>query len=254
MAEGFRDWLRSVKESLGHVFDEVRQVGSNFVGWCVDAPVVVSVLVGSTGVLLGWLHVASYSTDPKPWVRGTGVLLQLVGFTLAAYGLERTLEKFGQVPSTSRIFPWLRGFWEVFDTTGNTYQIHPDDMTSAYRMEEGKVISIPQTLEERVEKLEKQLASVKDEVEEVSHRLNDEVDRLEGVIEAVEEKAQEEREKLVEAEVGEEARWVEWGAIFSFIYGVPLASFPFFFLPAHRILAVPLVAGTLLGSLHWFAD
>jgi gas vesicle protein len=254
MIDGLREQIRNVKESLGDVYDEARQIGSNFVGWCVDAPVVVSVLVGSAGVLLGWLHVASYSSTPKTWIRGSGVLLQLLGFVLAAYGLERALEKFGEKPSTSRILPWLRDFWEVLDTSGDTFQLHPNDVTHAHRMEGGKVISTPHTLEERVGKLEKQLANVKDEVEEVSHRLNDEVERLEGEIEAVEEKAQEEREKLVEAEVGEEARWVEWGAIFSFIYGVPLASFPFFFLPAYRVLVVPVVGGTLLGSLHWFAD
>ena len=53
MIDGLSDWLRSVKESLGNVYDEARKVGSNFVEWCVDAPVVVSVLVGSTGALLG---------------------------------------------------------------------------------------------------------------------------------------------------------------------------------------------------------
>lgn len=87
MIDGLSDWLRSVKESLGDVYDEARKVGSNFVEWCVDAPVVVSVLVGSTALLFGWLYLVSHSSNPKPWVRGAGVFLQLVGFVLAAYGL-----------------------------------------------------------------------------------------------------------------------------------------------------------------------
>jgi hypothetical protein len=62
------------------------------------------------------------------------------------------------------------------------------------------------------------------------------------------------REKFVVAEVGEEARWIEWCAIFSFTYGVPVASFPSSFFPAYRVLIIPIVAGTLLGSLHWYAD
>jgi hypothetical protein len=47
---------------------------------------------------------------------------------------------------------------------------------------------------------------------------------------------------------------LEWSGVSFFVYGVPLASFPSSFLPAYRILIIPVVAGTLLGSLHWYAD
>ena len=260
MIDGLSDWLRSVKESLGNVYDEARKVGSNFVEWCVDAPVVVSVLVGSTALLFGWLYLVSYSSNPRPWVRGTGVALQLVGFILAAYGLERTLEKFGQRPSTSRILPWLRDFWEVFETdrvvsVSATGTISPS-VTAKATVEQPE----PEdpTLEERVEQLEEQLNSVRDDLTEVRRHVDGEVERLESKIEeeveAVEEDVEEMREKVKEVNVGEGALWLEWCGVSFFVYGVPLASFPSFFLPAYRILAVPVVAGTLLYSLHWYAD
>jgi len=47
MIDGLRDWFQGVPESLWGVYDEAREVGSNFVEWCSDAPVIVSVLVGS---------------------------------------------------------------------------------------------------------------------------------------------------------------------------------------------------------------
>jgi len=163
MIDGLSDWLRSVKESLRNVYDEARKVGSNFVEWCVDAPVVVSVLVGSTGALLGWLYLVSYSSNPKPWVRGTGVSLQLVGFILAAYGLERTLEKFGQRSSTSRILPWWKELPSIFQTSRDEeIVLHGEPAKISVEAGTGRVEYSNLSLSERVKRLEERI----DELEE----------------------------------------------------------------------------------------
>jgi len=262
MIDGLSDWLRSVKESLGNVYDEARKVGSNFVEWCVDAPVVVSVLVGSTALLFGWLYLVSHSSNPKPWVRGAGVFLQLVGFVLAAYGLERTLEKFGRTPSTSRIPSWLRGFKKVFNTSPTW--LEPEDLVYSMNLSDERSAEVergihpPQTMPERIRKLEQKLQDVERDLKALRGDLFEKIggleEEVEDKVEAVEEEVQEMREKIKEVNVGESALWLEWWGVSLFVYGVPLASFPSLFLPAYRVLAVPFVAGGLLGSLHWLAD
>jgi hypothetical protein len=94
-----------------------RKLRSNLREWLKNAPVVVKAVLGITVVLCGWLYLVGYFPKPKPVVRGTGVFLQLFGFILAAYGLERTLEEFGLTPSTSRILTWICEFPSVFDTS-----------------------------------------------------------------------------------------------------------------------------------------
>lgn len=91
-----REWLRGLASSLSDWYDEGKNIGGNFVGWCGDAPVVVIVLVGSTALLFGGLLLVGYFSDlirqfstPKSVIRGSGVSLQILGFVLAAVGLER---------------------------------------------------------------------------------------------------------------------------------------------------------------------
>lgn len=236
-----------------------REIGSNLREWVSDAPVVLKAVGGITLGLFGWLYLVSYIPAPN-WVRGTGVALQVFGFILAAYGLERTLQKFGQTPSTSRILPWIYEFPSIFDTIirGSMEVEDGAETIDAFGATLKKGLKYPKSLSERVRRLEQSVVDLRDEVRGNRRYVDGEVERLETKIEedveAVEQDVEEMREKVKEVNVGEGALWLEWGAIFSFIYGVPLASFPFFFLPAYRVLVVPVVAGGLLGSLHWFAD
>lgn len=260
MSRGLRDWLRTVKESSSEWYGEGKAIWGNFVEWCRDAPVIVVVLLGSTALLFGWLLLVGYFPKPKPVVRGTGVVLQLFGFVLAAYGLERTLEVFGQTPSTSRIVPWVKGFEDIFDTSGGTVELKAEGVGHAHGLGELTLAHTGphQTLEEQVERLEEELGRVRDEVRNVRKHVDGEVEGLENKIEEeiewVEEEVQDVRDKMKRVNIGDQARWIEWCAVFSFVYGVPLASFPSSLLPAYRVLIVPIVTGTLLGSLHWYAD
>jgi hypothetical protein len=106
--------------------------------------------------------------------------------------------------------------------------------------------------------LEQAVGDLRDEVRAKRRHVDGEVERLEDKIEeeveAVEQDVEEMREKVKEVNVGEGALWLEWCGVSLFVYGVPLASFPSLFLSAYRVLAVPVVAGGLLGSLHLFAD
>jgi len=237
-----------------------KEVASNLREWLNDAPAILKAVVGITAGLLGWLYLASQLAYPKSVIRGTGVFLQLLGFILAAYGLERTLEKFGQTPSTSRIFPWVKSFAGVFDTT---YEISPDGMSSSTEVVEGS-ISVsppprpPQSVVQRLQNLEQEVKDLNDNLETVKSRSSGEVERLENEIgegiEAVEEDVERMREKLKEVNAGKGAQWLEWWGVSFFVYGVPLASFPSSFLPAYRVLVIPILAGALLGLLHWYAD
>lgn len=262
MLERLEEWFRGVRDSLSDWYGEVKKMGSNFVGWCRDAPVVVIVLLGSIGLLPAWLFVVGYFPKPKPVVRGTGVFLQLFGFVLAAYGLERTLEKFGQTPSTSRIWSWIKGFRRIFNIPPR-WEDRGDvqatiDFSDEASAEVERGIHPPQTTPERIRKLEQKLQDVKNDLKalrgDVFEKVGQLEDKVDEEVEAVEQEVQAVREKVKEANVGEGALWIEWGAVFSFIYGVPLASFPSSFLPPHRVLIIPVVAGMLLGSLHWCAD
>lgn len=256
MLERLEDWFRGVRGSLSDWYDEVKKIWGNFVDWCADAPVVVVVLLGSTTLLLAWLFVVGYFPNPKPLVRGTGVFLQLFGFIIAAYGLEKTLKEFGRTPSTSRILPWFRKLPSVFQTRRNeSITLHGEPAKISTKAGTGEVRYDNLSLPERVERLEERIEELK---ENIQTRINEEVERLENKIEeeveAVEQEVQDVREKVKEVNVGERALWMEWGGVSFFVYGVPLASFPSFFFPAYRVLIIPVVAGTLLGSLHWYAD
>ncbi len=237
-----------------------RKIGSNLRGWVSDAPVILKAVGGITLGLFGWLCLVNYVLAPKPWVRGTGVVLQVFGFILAAYGLERTLEKFGQTPSTSRILPWICEFPSIFDTTirGSMEIEDGAETIDAFGSTLEKGLKYPKSLSERIRKLEKAIADLRDEVRVNRRHIDEEVGRLDNKIEeeveAVEQDVEEMREKVKEVNVGEGALWLEWCGVSLFVYGVPLASFPSLFLPAYRVLAVPVVAGMLLYSLHWYAD
>jgi hypothetical protein len=237
-----------------------RKIGSNLQEWLKDAPVVVRAVLGITVLLCGWLYLVGYFPKPKPVVRGTGVFLQLFGFIFAAYGLERTLEKFEQTPSTSRILPWICEFPSVFDTTirGSAEIEDEAEAIDAFGGTLKKELKLPKTLSERVRELEQSIADLRNEVEANRRHVDKEIEFLEGKIgeeiETVQERVQGVQEKVKEVNAGEGARWLEWSGVSFFVYGVPLASFPSSFLPAYRVLIVLLVAGTLLGSLHWYAD
>jgi hypothetical protein len=225
-----------------------------------DAPVVVKVVLGITVVLCGWLYLVGYFPKPKPVVRGTGVFLQLFGFILAAYGLERTLQKFGQTPSTSRILPWICESTDIFDTTirGSMHVEDRPETFNAYASTAEKGLRYPETLSERVRKLERSIADLRDEVRTNRRYIDEEIelleDKIEKEIEAVQERVQDVHEKVKEVNAGEGALWLEWSGVSFFVYGVPLASFPSSFLPAYRVLIVPIVTGALFGLLHWYAD
>lgn len=244
------------------------EVRDNLWRWLSDAPVILKAVFWTTTVLFAWLFVVGYLSKPKPIVRGTGVFLQLYGFILAAYGVERTLEKFGQNRSASRILPWIKKLRHIFvlrrklafrsemTTHGESPEVsisiaegstpNPAHPSLAVRMD---------MLEWKIEELKEELRG---EIEKLGKRIDTEVERLENKIEkeveAVEEEVQDVREKVKEVNVGEGALWLDWCGVSFFVYGVPLASFPSSFLPAHRVLFVPLIAGTLLFSLHWYAD
>jgi hypothetical protein len=245
-----------------------QRIWINFDEWLRDTPIVVKTIFWTTTALFVWLlflghfsgaieHVAA----PTSFVRGTGVSLQLFGFILAAYGLERALEKFGQTPSTSRVLPWLFEFPSIFDTT-RTVIVSPEpvkaEVSGNASLTVNRGIRPPQSNAERIRKLEQKFSDLRGEIRDVREDLEEEAERLEERIEeeveAVEQEVQKMREKVKEVNVGERARWLEWSGVSFFVYGVPLASFPSSFLPAYRILIIPVVAGTLLGSLHWYAD
>jgi hypothetical protein len=245
-----------------------KKIGNNLLEWLSDAPVILKAVVGITAGLFGWLYLVGQLSQPKPIIRGTGVALQLFGFILAAYGLERTLAKFGQVPSTSRIVPWLAEFSNIFDTAVKmraSSVVHPvaGSAKISVREKEGEPSKLERpALSVRLDFLEWEVAELerelKDEIEDVRHHIDDEVERLENQIEeeieAVEDEVEEVREKVKEVNVGEGALWMEWSGVSFFVYGVQLASFPSSFLPAHRVFIIPVLAGMLLGSLHWYAE
>ena len=237
-----------------------KKIASNLREWVSDAPVILKAVGGITLGLFGWLYLAGYFPKPKPVVRGTGVALQVFGFILAAYGLERTLEKFGQTPSTSRILPWIYEIPSIFDTTirGSVEIEDGAETIDAFGATLKKGLKYPKSLSERIRKLEQAVGDLRDEVRANRRHVDGEVKRLETKIEkeveAVEEDVEEMREKVKEVNVGEGALWLEWCGVSFFVYGVPLASFPPLFQPAYRIFAVPVLAGGLLGFLHWFTD
>lgn len=262
MLDRLGNWFRRVTDSLSDGYREAKKIGSNFWEWLCDAPVIVKAASRITVGLLGCLYLVGYLPNPKAVVRGTGVFLQLVGFVLAAYGLERTLEEFGQTPSTSRIWSWVKGFRRIFNTPPR-WEDRGDvratiDFSDEASAEVERGIHPPQTTPERIRRLEQKLQDVKDALNalrgDVFEKLGQLEDKIDEEVEAVEQEVQAVREKVKEANVGEGALWIEWGAVFSFVYGVPLASFPSSFLPAYRVLIIPVVAGMLLGSLHWYAD
>ncbi len=245
-----------------------QRIWTNFDEWLRDAPIAVMTVFWTTLALFVWLLLLGHFSDaiehvaaPTSLVRGTGVSLQLFGFILAAYGLERALEKFGQTPSTSRILPWLFEFPSIFDTTRKV-TVSPEplkaELSSNVSATVKRGIRPPQSNAERIRKLERKVSDLKGEIRDVREDLEEEAERLEERIEeeveAVEQEVQKMREKVKEVNVGERARWLEWSGVSFFVYGVPLASFPSSFLPAYRVLIVLLFAGTLLGSLHWYAD
>ncbi len=237
-----------------------KETSKNLLEWLSDAPVILKAILGITVVLCGWLYLVGYFPKPKPVVRGTGVFLQLLGFTLAAYGLERTLQKFGQTPSTSRILPWIYEFPDIFETTirGSIHLEGKPGTLNAYGSTADKGLRYPETLSERVRKLERSIADLRDEIRTNRRYIDEEIelleDKIEKEIEAVQERVQDVHEKVKEVNAGEGALWLEWSGVSFFVYGVPLASFPSSFLPAYRVLIIPIVAGTLLGFLHWYAD
>ncbi|WP_263787932.1 hypothetical protein [Salinibacter grassmerensis] len=237
-----------------------KAIRSNLGEWWTDAPVILKSVAGITIGLLGWLYLISFLAQPNPIIRGTGVLLQLIGFVLAAYGLERTLEVFGRIPSTSRILPWVYDFTDIFDTTirGSVEVEDGPETIDAHGSALDKGLTYPETLSERIRKLEQSLADVRDEVKANRRHIDEKTELLENKIEeevkAFEERVQDVREKIREANVGEGALWLEWSGVSFFVYGVPLASFPSLLQPAYWVLAVPVVAGMLLWSLHWYAD
>jgi hypothetical protein len=111
---------------------------------------------------------------------------------------------------------------------------------------------------ERIRKLEQKLQDVERDLKALRGDLFEKIGGLEeevkDKVEAVEEEVQEMREKVKEVNVGEGALWLEWCGVSFFVYGVPLASFPSLFLPAYRVLIVPVVAGGLLWMLHSTVD
>lgn len=238
-----------------------KEIGNNlwnfdYLGWLGNAPIIVKAVFGITVGLFGWLYVVSYFPQSKPILRWTGVAFQLVGFILAAYGLEKTLKEFGRTPSTSRIIPWFRELLNIFDTSREaTVVIQGAPARLTMRGGTGELKSEGLSLPERVDRLETRIDQLESEIQS---RIDDEVERLESKIEVevegVEQDVEEMRETMKEVNVGEGALWMGWSGVSFFVYGVPLASFPSLFQPATRVLIVPVVAGTLLGSLHWYAD
>jgi len=176
------------------------------------------------------LVVVAGSTSEKAIIK-LGAFLQLGGFLTVAIGIEKTLQSFGREPFWQRLNEPFDDLWGIF--TGDTVQLQPDDVQHSHSISTGSITFIPPSdlsLEKRIKRVEEDVETLANRMDDLNDRLDEEAERLEEKIEeeigALEEKTRQLRELVETANIGDVTLRLEWFGVYLLIFGILLKTFP----------------------------
>ncbi|EAQ24588.1 hypothetical protein [Roseovarius sp. 217] len=133
-------------------------------GWVV-------VLVSAIALIFPWLLSSLFSTISENWLRKYGLLIQIMGFLLALYGVNSNLNQLGLRSIPARIWEYLREFpilpWDVKRTYLRSAMSGGSSGSSAVS---GTVISVGGSLEERLDRLEDDYRKLVKEIRDIDNK------------------------------------------------------------------------------------